>query len=88
MSNVDCMMKEVVTQEAADRLSEIADQMEELLHEAMQMVRNTPEEDRSRMYWYGHIASAIGSGEYRTYAPTMRSTIKALEGREDDDTTY
>jgi hypothetical protein len=86
MSNVDSMVNETATQAAAYRLSEIADQMEELLHEAYQLVTNTPEEGRSRLYWYGHIASAIGNSEYRTYAPTMRSTIKALEGREDEET--
>jgi len=74
----------------AERLSEIAEEIEGLTREAYDIVRSTDlhEAERAKGYWYAHILSALGSASYRSTSLTLQDTISALEevgaGDEDD----
>ena len=67
--------------EKAERLLELKDTIRELLDEAQDLLRGTPEEDRARCYWYAHIRMALDDDHTwlgRSMC-TMQSSINALE---------
>lgn len=65
---------------AADRLQEIHDEIRDLLEEATELVRDTPEWERARGYWVAHIARALDDdhGYIGGTGATMQGTIDDL----------
>jgi hypothetical protein len=65
-----------------DRLTEIKEQIQELLLEAIGLVRATSEEQRSH-HWYATICTALDKDHTQGNESTitMQETIDALSGR-------
>lgn len=66
--------------ERIERLTEIKDQMKELLGEAEQLLRDTNEEDSARAYWMAHIRCSLDDDHMYLGGSmvTMQTTIDAL----------
>jgi hypothetical protein len=67
--------------ELVDRLEEIRDEMLELVGEAHQLVRGSPEQQRAEAYWIGHIKGALNkeqSGYLGGSMIDMTETIESL----------
>jgi len=60
--------------EVAMNLEEIRDQIKDLAQQALELVRGTPEAERSRVYWYGHVMSAMDDQEYPGGSYTLADT--------------
>lgn len=74
----------MVTQEMADRLQEIHQQMMELLEESITIVRQSGKKslyDRAKAYWHPHIAMALSDDH--SYigkdGATMEEAVNALQ---------
>ena len=75
-------------QEAIDRLREIQSEMEELLIEALQCIREAGGSTaQAEAYWKAHIVCAIRNdhGYLGGSMVTLQDTIEDLETGEDDD---
>jgi len=48
-----------INAEAIERLREIKHEIGELIDEAMKLLRDTPEYDRAKGYWFAHIRCAL-----------------------------
>jgi len=70
--------------DTAYELREIQEQMLVLLDEAYDLVPSD-EKARAKAYWYGHIASALGSEMYPSNGDDLGSLISDLEQRPDDE---
>jgi len=71
--------------ERADELEEIKDQIFDLIEQARDAVRGTPEESRAKSYWLAHIEMALTkeSRYLGSSMVTMECTINDLrEGAE------
>ena len=67
--------------EAGERILEISEEMQELLREAMGLLREHGTELdnlRARSYWYGHIVIALG-GEHGYMGRSMCSMTDTAE---------
>ena len=64
-----------------DRLSEIKDEVKDLIIEAISIVRQTDEYDRAKGYWYAHIRGALDSDHSYLGGSmvTLQDTIDSLE---------
>jgi len=73
--------------ERAERLSEIKEQMLELLRAARGIVRGTSEEDRAGAYWLAHLRVALDSDHSYLGGSmcTMQETIEALEAADEEE---
>ena len=70
---------------SADRLREIHQEMNDLLEEAKNIVRQNGssfEYDRAKAYWIGWIDNALNKNN--PYDTTMLDSIKAIEHTESD----
>jgi hypothetical protein len=66
-----------------ERLEEILDQMNELMHEAKGLFRGTGiTEARFKAYPYGNIMQALGSGEFPRQSLNFRSCIDELRDKD------
>lgn len=67
--------------EAFQRLVEIREEIDELIHEAADLVRSEFRSDYANAdsYWIPHIKSALGSDNYPTYSPTFQSFLESNE---------
>lgn len=78
-----------LTQSEADRLQEIMNTIDDLMHEAKDIFRNTNQYDRFKAYPYGNIMSALNhSGEYMNiHDTTMEDCIESVnvDGDDEDD---
>jgi hypothetical protein len=68
-----------------ERLTEIKEEMLDLLLEALGLVRGTSEEQRAN-HWYATFRTALDKDHTQggDYTCTMQETIDALSGRADD----
>ncbi len=67
--------------EGIERLDKIKTELNELISEAFSIVQNEGSAraiEEARLYWVGHMRSAIGNIEYPTRAITLAKTIKDL----------
>ena len=71
--------------DVAQQLEDLRLEMLQMVNEAARLVRGTPEEASAKAYWVAHLMETLGSEEYRTYSPTMRSTVKALEEYDEEE---
>ena len=67
--------------EKIDRLTEIQEEMEELIWEVSDLVRGTCAEDRAESYWMAHIKMALSNnnGYLGGSMVTMADTIEELK---------
>jgi hypothetical protein len=77
-------------QEDIDRLSEIKTEMQDLIHEALEIVRssgNKFEYDRAKAYWYAQIVMALSDDhDYLGGSmATMEGAIKNLQEDKDEE---
>jgi hypothetical protein len=72
-----------------ERLTEIREQMMELLEEAKNIIRqDAPRHtyERAKAYWIGHIDTALGGGNYvDTYDVTFEKTLNEIPVESDED---
>lgn len=68
-----------VTRDELERLEEIEFEILELANEAMDIIRGTSEEGRSKAYWYGEVNSAMNDDKYVGSTYTLQNVIEALE---------
>ena len=70
---------------AFDRLVEIQDQMEEMIRETEQLMRENfrSEYVNAEVYWIAHIKNALGGMGYHTHSSTFLSALNSIEGKED-----
>jgi hypothetical protein len=75
-----------------DRLTEIREQMVDLLEEAKNIIRlDAPRHvyDRAKAYWIGHIDVALGDGNYvDTYDVTFAKTLNEIDVETDEDKDF
>jgi len=67
--------------EAGERILEISEEMQDLLQEAMDLVRSEGTNldwERARSYWYGHIQIALG-GDHGYLGRSMCSMTDTAE---------
>ena len=68
-------------------LRAIKDEIADLVVDAADIVRDTPEAGRANAYWIAHIRAALGAlddiEDLSGVAPTMQDTIDALAREED-----
>jgi hypothetical protein len=73
----------MTNKECAKQLDLIRDNIIELLNDAELIVRDTSEGSIAQTYWIGHIKSALGDDDYKTYSTTMRDSIRNLNDGDD-----
>lgn len=73
--------------ERATELLEIYEEMKQLVRRAGRLVRGTAEEDRATSYWLAQLKIALDDehGYLARGSVTMRSTIEALEGSDEEE---
>lgn len=78
-------------EDAVVELENIAEEMMLLCEQAMRIVRGLdrgqygPIEDRARMYWYGHIMSAIGNNDFPSRSYSLMDTVREIAGEEEEE---
>ena len=79
-------MTESTMTETIDRLSEIKDEIADLVAEARNLLRDTPEADRAKAYWLAHIRCALDNDHayLGNSLVAMQDTIDALAGEDED----
>lgn len=72
--------------EEVDRLNNIQDEIRQLTHEAMAIVRHVDmsSAQEAGAHWYAHILAALGGQNSSSSALTMSDTIYWLEAQIDD----
>lgn len=65
-----------------ERLSEIREEILDLVTEASKLIRGTDAEQRWDGYVKGHILSSCGSEDYPTYNPTFKNILDKLQAAE------
>jgi hypothetical protein len=71
-----------------ERLSEIRDEMADLLEEAKQLIRRSGDKfayERARAYWLGDMDNALYDGKSWDGTCNMEETIRALDPGEESD---
>lgn len=70
-----------LTHEQYNRLTEIKEELLQLLNEANKMVRGTSEENRAHSYWFAHIRMALDDehGYLGSSMCTLQGSIDALD---------
>ena len=74
-------MTKQLTTDQLDRLAEIKEEILDLLSEALDLVRGTPEEQRAN-HWYATVCTALDKDNTQgsDSTITMQETIDALRG--------
>ena len=64
-----------------ERLTEIKEQIKELMDEALSLVSDTKERTYAEGYWYAHIVKSLDSDNYYSgrSVGTMQNTVDAIE---------
>lgn len=86
----DELTESMDTEEIADELMQIADEIEGLVDQALRLVRESGRMDsyhRARSYWYGHIMAAVGSSGYTSMA-SIRDTAEELMEDQDEEEDF
>lgn len=75
--------------DAVERLVEIREEIEELVHEAYDLVKSCDEDEarRADAYWRAHIITALSNdhGYLGGSMATLQDSIDAIENDEEDD---
>ena len=81
-----------ITRDELDRLNDIEFEICELADEAMDIIRGTSEEGRSKAYWFGEVYSAMNNEKYVESTCSLQSVIESLEDSvvesDEDDEDY
>ena len=70
--------------EIASDLLCIQEQMSDLINQAEQLLRGSPEYAGAQGYWINHIKAALGGHGYRSML-SMTDTIEALESADEEE---